>query len=333
MKIVVATGIYPPEVGGPSYYAQGLAEALRAAEHNVPVVTYGVLKRLPTGIRHLAYMFRLAPHLPGADAVIALDTFSVALPVVLLARLFRVPVVIRTGGDFLWEAYTERTNDLLPLPDFYERHRPFTRKERIIFSLTRFVVRRARMVFSTEMQRDIWVRAYGIDVAKTHIIGNAVDAPLSPEPPRAKNFLWYGRPLALKNGKRLHAAFLRAKESHPDIILEEGMLSRDRLMERMRSCYAVVLPSVSEVSPNYILDALRFKKPFIMTKYSGLAEWLAPYGTLIDPLDEDDIARAIGELATDEGYARACARARRFSFVRTYTDVVEDFLSLVEARP
>ena len=32
MKIVVATGIYPPEVGGPSYYAQGLAEALRAAQ-------------------------------------------------------------------------------------------------------------------------------------------------------------------------------------------------------------------------------------------------------------------------------------------------------------
>src|SRR3989344_7957398 len=99
MKIVIATGIYPPEVGGPSYYAQGLAEALRAAGHDAPVVTYGLLKVLPTGIRHLAYMFRLTPHLFGADAVVALDTFSVALPVVILAQFFRVPVVVRTGGD------------------------------------------------------------------------------------------------------------------------------------------------------------------------------------------------------------------------------------------
>jgi hypothetical protein len=105
MKIVIATGIYPPDIGGPAYYAQGLSGALRAAGHDAPVVTYGVLKALPTGIRHLAYMFRLTPSLIRADAVVALDTFSVALPVVILAQLFRVPVVIRTGGDFVWEHY------------------------------------------------------------------------------------------------------------------------------------------------------------------------------------------------------------------------------------
>ncbi|MDO8576503.1 MAG: glycosyltransferase family 4 protein [bacterium] len=329
MKIVIATGIYPPEVGGPSYYARGLAEALRAAGHHAPVVTYGVLKRLPTGIRHLAYMIRLVPHLIRADTVIALDTFSVALPVVLLARLFRVPVIIRTGGDFVWEHYLERTGNLLPLVRFYAVHKPFTRKEHAIFSLTRWVVRRAGIVFSTEMQRDIWVRAYGVDAAKTHVIGNAVDAPLSPEPPRAKNFLWHVRPIAMKNGGRLHAAFARARVAHPDITLEEGLIPKEELLERMKSCYAVILPSITEISPNYILDALRFKKPFIMDKYSGFAQWLAPYGTLVDPLDEDDIVRAIDELATDDGYARACERAGTFSYVRTYDDVARDFLGLV----
>ena len=329
MKIIIATGIYPPEVGGPSYYAQGLAEALRAAGHHAPVVTYGVLKRLPTGIRHLAYMFRLAPHLPGADAVIALDTFSVALPVVLLARLFRVPVVIRTGGDFVWEHYLERTGDLLPLVRFYSGHKPLSLRERIIFKLTRSALTHAVVVFSTELQRDVWLKPYGLALNRTRIIGNVVDAPLPAAAHSRKNFLWYVRDIAMKNGTYVRAAFARAKEKHPDILLEGGSVPKAELLERMKRCYAVILPSVTEISPNYILDALRFKKPFIMDKYSGFAEWLAPYGRLVDPLDEEDIARAIHELATPEGYAAAMKKAQAFSFVRSYDDVARDFLGLI----
>jgi len=329
MKIVIATGIYPPEVGGPSYYAQGLSRALHAAGHDAPVVTYGVLKRLPTGIRHLAYMFRLAPRLPGADAVVALDTFSVALPVVLLARLFRVPVVIRTGGDFVWEHYLERTGDLLPLVRFYGEHKPLSLKERIIFALTRSALSHAFVVFSTELQRDVWQKPYGLALGRTGIIGNAVDGPLSPEEPRVKNFLWHVRPIAMKNGERLHAAFARARATHSDITLEEGLISKKELLERMKSCYAVILPSLTEISPNYILDALRFKKPFILDKYSGFAQWLAPYGTLVDSLDENDIARAIETLAEPAGYEEALKKAAAFSYVRTYDDIARDFLGLV----
>lgn len=330
MKIIIATGIYPPEIGGPAYYAQGLSEALRAAGHHAPVVTYGVFKMLPTGIRHLAYMFRLTPHLFGADAVVALDTFSVAFPVVILAQLFRVPVIIRTGGDFVWEHYLERTGDLLPLVRFYGEHKPLSLKERIIFALTRRALSRAFVVFSTELQRDVWLKPYGLALGRTGIIGNAVDAPLPSESPRAKNFLWYVRPIAMKNGGRLHAAFARARATHPDITLEEGFVSKKELLERMKSCYAVVLPSITEISPNYILDALRFKKPFIMDKYSGFAGWLGPHGTLVDPLDENDIARALETLAEPAGYEEALKKAAAFSYVRTYDDVAQDLLALLE---
>lgn len=330
MKVVIATGIYPPEVGGPAYYAQGLSGALRAAGHDAPVVTYGMLKILPTGVRHLAYMFRLTPRMFGADAVIALDTFSVALPVVILARLFRVAVIVRTGGDFLWEHYLERTGDLVPLIRFYGEHKPFSLKERIIFALTRRALSRAFVVFSTELQRDVWLKPYSLAPERTGIIGNAVDAPLPSEPPRAKNFLWHVRPIAVKNGERLHAAFARARATHPGITLEEGLISKKELLERMKSCYAVVLPSITEISPNYILDALRFKKPFIMDKYSGFAQWLGPYGTLVDPLDRNDIMRALETLAEPAGYEEALKKAAAFSYVRTYDDVARDFLALLQ---
>ena len=331
MKILIATGIYPPQVGGPAYYAKGLQGALSEAGHEVKVVTYGALMRLPTGLRHLAFLARLVPKLLWADRVIALDTFSVAWPLALATRLVRVPFVVRTGGDFVWEEYVERTEESILLKDFYIAPRAYTTKEKLILRATSYVLRHASMIiFSTKLQKDIWVTAYRIDPAKTTRIDNAIDTPLPSSAPTQKNFLWYVRPTAFKNSARLHAAFAKAKERYPDIVLEEGQIPKNQLLDKMASCYAVVLPSLTEISPNYILDALRFKKPFIMDKYSGLAEKLGPYGLLVDPLDESDIAKGIAELASEEGYTRAFARAASFSEVRTYKDVAQDFIVLLQ---
>jgi glycosyltransferase involved in cell wall biosynthesis len=330
MKLVIATPLYPPEIGGPSYYAKGLEYAFKAMGHEVVVVAYGNLRKLPTGLCHLAYFFRIFPKLKGADAVIALDTASVAIPTWLGAKMRGVPFIIRTGGDFVWEHYLERTHELVPLPFFYDEQRELSTKERLVYALTRFVVRRSTLVFSTEMQRNVWMHPYGLAKEKTRVVGNAVDAPLPSTKPTRKNFLWYVRGTAMKNGANLHAAFARAKKKFPDIEIEEGQLPKQELLERMKSCYAVLLPSVTEISPNYILDALRFKKPFIFDKYSGFAEWLSPHGGLVDPLDVGDIARAIEHLASDEGYREAVEKASRFSFVRTYDDVAKDFLPLIE---
>ena len=40
MKVVLATGIYPPQIGGPATYVRGLARELTEAGHRVTVVTY-----------------------------------------------------------------------------------------------------------------------------------------------------------------------------------------------------------------------------------------------------------------------------------------------------
>lgn len=332
MKLVIATPLYPPEVGGPSYYAKGLEEAFKKLGHEVVVVAYGDLRNKPMGVSHLGYFFRIFPQLKKADACFALDTASVAIPAWLAAKLRGVRVVVRVGGDFVWEQYLERTGDLIPLQFFYNEPRRLSFKEQLVFSLTRFVARRSTAVFSTEMQRDVWEHPYGLQKKDVRVVGNAVEPPLPSEKPARKNFLWYVRPTAMKNGTNVHAAFAKAKEKCPDIELDEGNVPKEELLQRMENCYAVLLPSVTEISPNYILDALRFKKAFIMDKYSGFAKWLSPYGTLVDPLDVDDIAGAIEELAGEEGYARAVERVSKFSFTRTYDDVAKDLLQLIEKK-
>ena len=330
MRIVIATGIYPPEIGGPAYYAEGLSRALTSKGHDVEVVTYGDLKKLPMGLRHLAYMAKLFIPAVSADTIIALDTFSVALPAAVLGILTGAKIVIRTGGDFVWEQYLERTGDMVPLPLFYQSEHHLSFKENIIFKLTRWTLSNAWVVFSTEMQRNVWLLPYQLRSEYTSIIENAINPPLSSEVPIRKNFLWHVRPIVMKNGEHVHRAFTEAKKQYPDIVLEEGTMTNDALLERMKNCYAVILPSLTEISPNYILDALRFKKPFIIDKYSGFAEWLAPYGIVVDPLSEEEITRAIVTLARSDGYREAVLKASHFSSVRTYNEVADDFLTLLD---
>lgn len=330
MRFLIATGIYPPEVGGPAYYAKHLADALREKRQDVSVVTYGALKKLPMGVRHILYFLKLLPRALRAERIIALDTFSVAVPAVWAGQLLRVPVIIRTGGDFLWEQYVERTGDMVPLPYFYEKHGPLTGKERLILRLTKYVLRHAVVVFNSELQRDVWCNAYGLEKSAVSVIDNASAGPLEPLPPKRKNFLWYTRGIRFKNGDALRKAFALAQKQVPDIVLETGQLPQKELLEKMRGCYAVILPSLTELGPNYILDALRCGKPFIQTKYSGYAERFADLGLTVDPLSPEDIADKIVQLCDPAVYQKLAANIAAHPFTRTYAEVADDFIALAK---
>ncbi len=89
MKILICTGIYPPDIGGPAYYAKELNDEFLRQEHHAKVLAYKLEKRLPTGIRHLFYFFRILFVVLKIDLIISLDTFSVGLPAVLAAKIFR----------------------------------------------------------------------------------------------------------------------------------------------------------------------------------------------------------------------------------------------------
>ena len=327
MKILIATGIYPPDIGGPAQYAKNLKEEFLRLRNSVVVLTYTVEKKLPTGIRHLVYFFKVLFNIGGADFILILDTFSVGLPAILASRFFRKKIIIRTGGDFLWESYVERTGDMIPLSQFYKRKPTLSLKERIIYILTKYILNHVdALVFSTAWQKELFIREYGISSKKTHIIENYYGNKMLSVEPAVKNFVWAVRPLKLKNGDLLKKAFEEARKENLDIVLDVGTLSYDKLLDKIRTCYAVILPSISEISPNFILDAIRLNKPFIMTKETGFYEKLKEIGIFIDPLDEDDIKNKILYIANIDYYREYKQRIAHFSFTHPWQEIANEFL-------
>ena len=86
MKILIATGIYPPDIGGPAQYAKKIETVWSNQGHTVKVLSFRFERKLPTVIRHLWYAFRLFFQMIGSDMVIALDTFSAGVPAVFVAN-------------------------------------------------------------------------------------------------------------------------------------------------------------------------------------------------------------------------------------------------------
>ncbi len=330
MKILIATGIFPPDIGGPAIYAKEIADEFLRQGEGARVITYGAEKKLPTGIRHFFYFIKFVFNLSKTDLIIALDTFSVGLPTVLVAKLFGKKIILRIGGDFLWESYVERSGNLLTFGRFYEAMPTLSIKERIIFFLTKFVLRNsAAVVFSTEWQRDIFKKAYGLEGEKILVIENYYGEKIAPDGYKEKNFLWAGRPLKLKNINLLKDIFQELEKERPDIKLEiVERASHEELMEKIKNCYAVILPSISDISPNFILDAIRANKPFILTKETGFYEKLKDIGIFVDPLNEEDIKEKILFLTEDKNYKEYKNKIKTFNFTHSWRQIAVDFLTI-----
>lgn len=332
MKIIIATGIYPPATSGPAQYAAAVETELQKRGHQVVVLTYGLEHHLPSGWRHLWYFLRLLPQLPHTDFILALDTFSVGFPAVLAGKIFGITVLVRTGGDFLYEQYTERTAEPILLSEFYLRSRFFTGKERAIFWMTRWTLQNcAALIFSTTWQRDIWLTPYNLFAQKIFTVANRFDVKISDQPASKKNFIFATRRLHYKNIERFSAAFAAAQKIQPEISLEiYHDLPHAQLLAKLKTAYAAVMPSLGEISPHFILDALRCNKPFLLTSESGFAEQLKNVGVLAHPKQHDDLLAKILWLVDDQNYLATQTQVRQFNFTHSWSEITEEILRIAQ---
>lgn len=329
MKILIATGIYPPDIGGPAQYAYHLRGAFASLGHTVQVCSYRFERRLPFGVRQCVYVVRLIPRAFFADVILTLDTVSTGFPASICARLFRKKYVVRVGGDFVWETFCERTSGSCPLPRFYTDRPQLTMKEKLLARIQAYVVRHAHAVaFNSEWLRDIWAPVHRLSDNKTVIIENYCLKEGSHHEVQEKVFLGAGRTIQLKNGVRLHKAFSEAQKIDPSLVLDVRPSSPEEFSARLTQAWAVIVPSVSEVSPNVIFEAVSHKKPFIVTKYNGLPSRFGPAGITVDPYSVEDIRDAILTLARTDVHKQYTRVVEGLVCDQSWPSIAKQFISI-----
>ena len=334
MKILICTGFFTPDVGSHVQYAKNLCSEFLSRGHAVKVAAYRVERKLPTGIRHLVYFLRVVFFIFKVDTVIALDTFSVGLPAACACKIFGKKFVLRVGGDFLWESYVESTGNLITLMDFNGKISGInlSLKHKIIFWLSSFTMRNADVVvFNSAWQKSIFKNSYGLNPEKLFVVENYCGEKLEGADFKEKNFFWVGRQLKLKNIELLKESFSDAKKENVDIKLELSKeIPHEELLKKIQSCYAVILPSISDISPNFILAAIRCGKPVILTKETGLYEKFQNIAVFIDPFNREDIKQKILFLADEKNYEEYKKRVDNFNFQHSWQEIAGEFLEIFE---
>jgi len=335
MKILIASGIYPPDIGGPAQYARNLYETWKKQGHEVKVAAYRWERAAPPGLRHLLYLTKVIRKGWNADLILVLDAWSAAVPTMMACTLMRKKYILRTGGDYLWESYVERTGDLVLFRDFYAtRLEKLNRKGRMVFKWSGKALRRAStLIFSTAWQRDIFIKAYGIDPKKCTIVENFCGDREEPVEPENRSFVSATRLLKWKNADRLKRAFAVAADKAvaaglQPIELDSGKAIYDSFLEKMHRSYAVILVSLGDISPNMIFDAIKVGVPFIVTREIGTAERVRDCAIFVDPENEKEIADKIIWLADPANRAAQAAKVQAFKFIHRWEDIAGEFVAI-----
>ncbi len=198
-RILIATGIFPPDIGGPATYGHTLAGALISRDFDVRVITYSgskktgsdpklkiskVSKSLPKGIKHLWFFLKAIFLVRKSDTVLALNAVSAGFPASLAARLFKKRFVVRIAGDYAWEMAALKGKTTLLIDDFQTLP-----KRGFLHSIQVFVAGRADNVIVPSEYLKSLVAGWGINPEKIKVIYNGVDfkpADLSKEEARTK---------------------------------------------------------------------------------------------------------------------------------------------------
>ncbi|HET9641305.1 MAG TPA: glycosyltransferase family 4 protein [Candidatus Paceibacterota bacterium] len=173
MKVVIATPLYPPEIGGPATYAQILEEGLPARGIEVAVVPFARVRHLPKLVRHVAYFWQVYKAAKGASAVLALDPVSVGLPSAKAAWLRGLPFVVKVVGDYAWEQGRQRFGVTEDLDAFVRNeHVPFP--VFVLRTIEKAVALFADRVLVPSYYLKSIMRAWGVRGSRIDVIPNAV---------------------------------------------------------------------------------------------------------------------------------------------------------------
>lgn len=309
MKVLIATGIFPPDIGGPATHAPVIAEGLRSRGHRVTVLTMSdrpggdrddpfpvirVVRHGPPPVRWIAGATTLLRAMRGADVVYALGLLPQA---VAASAVMRRPLVARIVSDVAWDramAYGWTKDDL---PTFNSRR--YGLRTQLLKSVHYGAMRRAHLVVVPSRWLAAWVEQRGVSASRVRVILNAL-APMSAVGPRRILVLTpyliaaVGRMVAFKQ----FDVTIRAVAQMPDVSLllvgdgpQRGALQdlaaslgltdrvifvgarpRDEMLSVMAGCDALVQASSYEGLPHVILEAMSLGVVVIVTAAGGTLE-------------------------------------------------------------
>jgi glycosyltransferase involved in cell wall biosynthesis len=336
VNVLVVSGIWPPDVGGPASHAPDVADFLAARGHAVEVVTtagvrpaaraypvHSISRALPKGIVHVRTAAEIARRARDADVVYTTGMFGRSATGATLARR---PYVVKLTADPAFER-ARRRHLVGGNVDEFQRLAggPVVRGLRIARDAE---LRGAAHVFTPSAYLRELAIGWGVDAGRVSVLPNPAPSlpDLAPRDELRRSFgldrptlAFAGRLTAQKSldvaldaiaqveGVELVIAGegderMRLQQRSHERVRFLGAQPRDRILELFRAADASILSSSWENFPHTVVEALAVGTPVISTDAGGVSEVVrdGENGLLVPAGDVAALAAAVKLFFADD---------------------------------
>ncbi|MBU1557590.1 glycosyltransferase family 4 protein [Patescibacteria group bacterium] len=331
MKILICTGIYPPDFGGPATYSKLLFDELPKKGIDVDVLSFGEVRHLPKIIRHFTYFIKTLKRGKGVDLIYAQDPVSVGFPACLASRILGKKFILKVVGDYAWEQQQQRAGVKFVTPEDFQ-NKKFDFVTEIRRKIERHVAKRASKIIvpSNYLKKIVmmWSSAHGNEIPseKVQVIFNAF-APkevLETKEELRKRFgfegkiifsvgrlvPWKGFEMLIQIMKDLPEIKLfiagdgpdreRLEKKIKDLNLTDrvkmlGKLEQDILLKQIKASDIFVLNTGYEGLSHQLLEVMSLDVPIVTTNIGGNPELIEDnkQGLLVEYNNEDQLKNII----------------------------------------
>ncbi len=326
MRILICTGIYPPDIGGPATYSKLLKDELPKRGFDIEVVSFGEVGGWPRGIRHIVYFFKVLLRAFSADVLYAQDPVSVGLPTALVAKLLNKKFLLKVVGDYAWEQLQIKnfSSELVTLEVFQSQEYSFITELRR--GIERWVADKAsKIVVPSEYLKGI-VKKWGISEEKIAVIYNSLEGDISKPAVKKENIIfsagrlvpWKGFNLLVEimselpddfklfiagigsEEANLKSLILNLKLNNKVVLL--GGLNQQEMHRYFSLAKVFVLNTFYEGLSHIILESMQNGVPVVTTNIGGNPELIKNNynGLLVEYNNKNQLREAIAKVIKDE---------------------------------
>lgn len=351
LKILVTTGIYPPDIGGPATYSKLLKDELPKYGAEAEILSYGAVKHLPKGISHLVYFFKVLKLSQKADFIYAQDTVSVGLPSALVAKLTGKKFVLRVPGDYAWEQSVQRFGVKESVDEFQNKKYSF--RVEFLRTLQKLTANLADLVITPSAYFKSLVAKWVKDPAKVKLIYNGIafgQQTVLPWPGREKVLVSAGRLVPWK----AFSFLVDLMQDLPDYKLEiyghgpelgnlqekikilglndrvflKGQVAREEMLAVLAKSFVFIFNSSFESFSFQIVEAMNAGTPVIAANIGNLEEIIetGKEGLLVELNNKTDFLEALKRVSQDAEFVETIIKNAQ---VKSQTFSIEKSLGLL----
>lgn len=360
MKVLIVTGIFPPDIGGPATYVPHIARALVARGHTITVLTLServnhedgdypfTVVRLPRrAFKPWRWAQTVATILQSGRGADVLFVNGLAMEAALANFVLRKCLVMKVVGDLAWERATARgwTHD--GFEEFQQKR--YGLRVEVLKWLRAWWTRRTDRVIVPSRYLARWAARWGMSEEKIVVIYNAVEPAKATRPATLPlktpvTAVTVGRLVPHKRIDWILEAVARIKDlglvvvgDGPererlerialDLGLKDqtffaGQRERSEALALMAACDLFLLNSTYEGLPHVVLEAMALGLPVVASAVGGTPEVVRDGETGLLVGSEDGALEAVIHRLVREADERRRLGDRARSFVTSGFDPV-----------